>query len=681
MVSDATRSFTQRQLKARSRIEKACNTCRRRKEKCDGALPKCSNCTLSNRSCQYVHELKRRGLPEGYVHALEKCLAIGLLTHPEVSSSITAVLETGTDNPERGSFGALWTDEANECGLLKEWRSSQLARVLENRLPTLEQLQRRKIATNLDAQSELSSLRGVLQTTAATFTQQLSQLPEPRRNAIEGTAIAPDPVLLPSNALELIDDYFRFTHISLPIVEKHDIYRIYHRWDHGTTHEDLGHRACMLAILTLQGILNGARGSVSQDILGNLPTDELFSTHQPCSLGHIRALLIHGMVLAHMESYKLAWLYVGHALRSLTILRGSPNAGLTISRDDERRQLPSDAYQRVLTGCVILEVLLASVLGQQPLITTSMIGSIDSVDEDGIEEWESIEHSHESQGKRVRAPALALSTFNHLGRAVRVLYLELAVPPTQPSESIQSDEPILEPTTGSLAHQTTVSLLYRSIRLLKLLRGDYARSSSQTLFSNEIAVHTAEIEDLIRAGSSCDPCNVARLLWRVVLASLIKQVKQERLTLSDRQRSHILAVLEQQAQILQSHSSTAAPTSVGGAHHSTAPAEAEVGPSRTCRQAISSDLNNVLDTIDRAVGTSNAAPVRTAQHHVSRPDDTPWLGSIGDESSIGANIDDLFAMDAINWDSSWEQSFAGLGVPTGNQGTMDVYYDFSGAAP
>ncbi|KPI35935.1 uncharacterized protein AB675_10441 [Cyphellophora attinorum] len=173
---------------------------------------------------------------------------------------------------------------------------------------------------------------------------------------------------------------------------------------------------------------------------------------------------------------------------------------------------------------------------------------------------------------------------------------------------------------------------------------------------------------------------MARFLWKFMLVSLIKQVKQMQLMVSDDQMSHILAVLEQQVLIVQSHADIVPQAGVGEPQACTAPVGAEAGPRRPYQDAISSDLNNVLDTIDRAVGNSSAVPARTTEHEDPLPTDTPWLGSIGDESSAGANIDDLFAMDAVNWDSSWEESFAGLGVPIGTAGTQEVYYDFSGAA-
>lgn len=52
----------------------ACETCRRKKCKCDRKLPSCSQCRSSPEGCLYP-EKNRRGIPAGYVNALEKRLA------------------------------------------------------------------------------------------------------------------------------------------------------------------------------------------------------------------------------------------------------------------------------------------------------------------------------------------------------------------------------------------------------------------------------------------------------------------------------------------------------------------------------------------------------------------------------------------------------------------------------
>ncbi|KAI8371014.1 fungal-specific transcription factor domain-containing protein [Blakeslea trispora] len=55
----------------RQRVSKACEQCRRKKVKCDGALPFCNNCSMQGFTCHYKESTKKRGPPKGYIEAIE----------------------------------------------------------------------------------------------------------------------------------------------------------------------------------------------------------------------------------------------------------------------------------------------------------------------------------------------------------------------------------------------------------------------------------------------------------------------------------------------------------------------------------------------------------------------------------------------------------------------------------
>ncbi|KAK9460922.1 fungal-specific transcription factor domain-containing protein [Lipomyces oligophaga] len=55
-----------------TRIQLACEYCRRRKQKCDGAVPGCSTCVKMRRDCVYPDRLAYRQYPRGYVEGLEE---------------------------------------------------------------------------------------------------------------------------------------------------------------------------------------------------------------------------------------------------------------------------------------------------------------------------------------------------------------------------------------------------------------------------------------------------------------------------------------------------------------------------------------------------------------------------------------------------------------------------------
>ncbi|KAJ7180692.1 fungal-specific transcription factor domain-containing protein [Mycena filopes] len=58
----------------RRRIQRACDTCRRKKVRCDGAqMPgnRCSNCITYGLQCSYVETARKRGPPKRYVESIE----------------------------------------------------------------------------------------------------------------------------------------------------------------------------------------------------------------------------------------------------------------------------------------------------------------------------------------------------------------------------------------------------------------------------------------------------------------------------------------------------------------------------------------------------------------------------------------------------------------------------------
>ncbi|KAF8604607.1 hypothetical protein BDV93DRAFT_522316 [Ceratobasidium sp. AG-I] len=73
---DAQRTGADGAAKKR-RVQRACDVCRRKKVRCDGATRpgnRCSNCIAFNFECSYVEAAKKRGPPKGYVESLENRL-------------------------------------------------------------------------------------------------------------------------------------------------------------------------------------------------------------------------------------------------------------------------------------------------------------------------------------------------------------------------------------------------------------------------------------------------------------------------------------------------------------------------------------------------------------------------------------------------------------------------------
>ncbi|ORY07861.1 hypothetical protein K493DRAFT_273228, partial [Basidiobolus meristosporus CBS 931.73] len=58
----------------RQRASRACNTCRRKKIRCDGEHPECSNCLSYGIECTYNGIKKKRGPPRSYIEAIDSRL-------------------------------------------------------------------------------------------------------------------------------------------------------------------------------------------------------------------------------------------------------------------------------------------------------------------------------------------------------------------------------------------------------------------------------------------------------------------------------------------------------------------------------------------------------------------------------------------------------------------------------
>jgi hypothetical protein len=79
----------------RKRVSQACDRCRSRKDKCDGKKPTCSTCLTNGRECSYDANVKKRGLPEGYVRGLEKLWGLAIRDGDHIETDMLGILDKG----------------------------------------------------------------------------------------------------------------------------------------------------------------------------------------------------------------------------------------------------------------------------------------------------------------------------------------------------------------------------------------------------------------------------------------------------------------------------------------------------------------------------------------------------------------------------------------------------------
>jgi hypothetical protein len=120
----------------RIRVSEACDTCRIRKDRCDGGRPTCNNCLRARRDCTY-RPTKKRGLRTGYVRALETLLGLLFTTVQGLDSWVAALLE-GQETAPLFRFDHLEnqsTDVSVEA-FIDTWRKSALLKQIEQALST-----------------------------------------------------------------------------------------------------------------------------------------------------------------------------------------------------------------------------------------------------------------------------------------------------------------------------------------------------------------------------------------------------------------------------------------------------------------------------------------------------------------------------------------------------------------
>lgn len=472
-VEDLTRSKSK--TGPRKRVSQACDRCRSRKDKCDGGKPSCSTCTTHGRVCSYDTNVKKRGLPEGYVRGLEKLWGLAIREVTDVEDNILLVV-TGEGGGNTDFQVADWYDEGNSDKLVEVWRQSKISKELERLLSNTEQTSENRKRKHTD-----SSFRAENRTWPSAKPITTQDLREPARSSWidkrlddhpkdgffesasipehydnrnislgrDGSVSSPsyqhgssskrravniDCLDLPSEAWHLINVYSSYTHPWFPIIERQDLLRSTYQYlrkpsDFSLSGAGSGNHAVLWAVIAYakfqhRAINNipHAQGPVADvvwtaermyDHARNLVPDE----DGVFELGHVQALLI--LALANMGNGHLsrAWLLIGQAVRIAI------DMGLGLPSDDILISLKSPSRTKhVFMGCFVLDTIIAARLGRRPHLRAEDMELVGPVEEEGLDEWDPwtdcLTVSRTSPASR---PATILSTFNQFVKLMQVL--------------------------------------------------------------------------------------------------------------------------------------------------------------------------------------------------------------------------------------------------------------------
>jgi hypothetical protein len=127
----------------RQRVSQACERCRAKKYRCDGAGPPCAACHTAGTACNYGQAGQRRGLKTGYVKVLEMLWGLALeevpnseyvatqllatLSRDDLDSNSPAALQTWRNSGLPSRIASLLDDEPSEHHARESARSPLLA--------------------------------------------------------------------------------------------------------------------------------------------------------------------------------------------------------------------------------------------------------------------------------------------------------------------------------------------------------------------------------------------------------------------------------------------------------------------------------------------------------------------------------------------------------------------------
>ncbi|CAG8013906.1 unnamed protein product [Penicillium salamii] len=431
----------------RQRVSRACDSCRSKKDKCDGKQPICSTCASLSRPCTYKANPKKRGLPTGYIRSLE--LLWGLVFQRiHGSEDVMRALMRSTNLPSH--LATMGKEAEGSDALMASFKNSAVLRDIERILVMLEQPEEERERslqaygdgeTPLDVDSILSSadaqewhipegletretpLPGISPSRTAIG---ISPFKNPSRSTREcgvqtelddvsspSFALQPNyddprslstktPLQLPYNAWPLFDIYFSYTQCWFPILEKHDILRTAFQYTEGDVFisrfaPGSGEHAALWAVLTLASLQDASISATRQT--DEQPRDQLTPSQMydiarqlipsesgPHEIGHVQALLILGLVKFGQQEWTASWMLIGQAARiSNTLGLDQPSYPSSSRTADQEKQL--GRAKHVFLGCFFLETFVAEKTSQCPSLRRADLARVGSINEDGLEEW------------------------------------------------------------------------------------------------------------------------------------------------------------------------------------------------------------------------------------------------------------------------------------------------------
>ncbi|GFG25063.1 quinic acid utilization activator [Aspergillus udagawae] len=386
----------------RQRISRACDQCRRRKSKCDGAQPVCFICHAAGRSCTYHPSGRRRGLQSGYVGALQAILGIVLEHVPNSETTVKAILR---DTAPGDDF--LGSDLSERY--IAVWRGSKLSRETMQILdPSMTKISDdEELVPELEPELVLEPTNTPVSAdpmwTPSNLSNRQEHPPQSKSLSVnKASDIAAWP--LPENIVQIVEYYFSHVHSWFPILERRDILRSMHS-DPSTPDDPIsGHRITLWTIILYVSIAqdgpNPERYACRAQIQSFLQS-RVLEDSDTLQHSHVEALLVLVLLDIGIGNLSKAWVELGQVERLLAIL--------PVSAREAR-------YGRTHRGCCFLDTIVSALTGQTPGLSGEIQNEDDPIDENGLDEWDVwvpfLWEQNRMHGLAKKGPLRALSAFN-----------------------------------------------------------------------------------------------------------------------------------------------------------------------------------------------------------------------------------------------------------------------------
>ncbi|CAG9953158.1 unnamed protein product [Clonostachys rosea f. rosea IK726] len=424
----------------RKRVTRACDSCRIRKHRCDGTHPTCSPCFAIHQSCSYGSDNKKRGLPTGYVHALELLWSLVFTVVPNSRSivkSLMSGIQFSLDSRSRLVMESRYTKDSET--LKQAWEDSGVQGQLDQLLSGVQEIDAagRSLAAadktksetvDIPPQLSFEAIRSASVIGSDFMQSHNADTPARSRPTVQAASQTDlgSTTIFTQHLKGLLDAYFSQTHLWLPIVKKYKMLELLYTppRNRGT---ERGNMATLWAVLAYSSLQESQGTSTQVEHRASLPTPEqLYAKarqqlpNEEASLPeYAQAFLILSLFKLDKGDVSACWCLIGQAVRICLSLNAP-------SLSDKELQLEGgdDSHQRrLLLGCFVLDTIVSCQLRKPPHLRTEDVNLSSMLAETGPDEWElqALSLGKSYNMSPTCQPSRAISIFNQYVGVVRIL--------------------------------------------------------------------------------------------------------------------------------------------------------------------------------------------------------------------------------------------------------------------